>query len=62
MADKINGKTPVCQRDINMKSKQIIYNEINKYVVELLNYFSKQDPVETYKNIQKYIKKSMKQC
>lgn len=42
---------------INMKSEKIIYNEINKYVVEVLEYFSENEPSETYKNIQKYIKK-----
>lgn len=41
---------------INLKSKSITYNEINTYVVELLKYLSKENPVDTYKNIQKYIK------
>lgn len=41
---------------INLQAKRITYNEINSYVVELLNYFSKTNPIDTYKNIQKYIK------
>lgn len=42
---------------INLNAKKIIYNDINTYVVELLKYFSKNDPADTYKIIQKYIKK-----
>lgn len=42
---------------INLNSNEIIYNEINKYVVELLDCISKTYPLEFYKNIQKYIKK-----
>lgn len=42
---------------INLKAKKIVYNEINTYVVELLNYLSKTSPAENYKNIQKHIKK-----
>lgn len=41
---------------INLQAKNIIYNEINSYVVELLSYFSKTNPILTYKNIQKTIK------
>lgn len=42
---------------INLKSKEIVYNEINKYVVEVLDYISKNGPEEIYKDIQKQIKK-----
>lgn len=42
---------------INLNSEKIIYNEINTYVVELLKYLSETNPIDNYKNIQKYIKK-----
>ncbi len=41
---------------INLKAKNIIYNEINAYVVELLKYLSKNKPIDIYINIQKCIK------
>ena len=51
--DLFGGGSTVC---INFNSNNIIYNEINPYVVELLKYLSKNNPVTTYKDIQKYIK------
>ncbi len=41
---------------INIQAPKIIYNDVNKYVVELLKYLSSTNPIETYQNIQKYIK------
>lgn len=42
---------------LNIDSKKVVYNEINYYVVELLKYLSENHPTQTYKKIQKMIKK-----
>lgn len=42
---------------LNLKAPKIVYNEINKFVVEVLEYFSKNKPTEVYKELQKFIKK-----
>ena len=42
---------------INLQAKNIVYNDINKFVAELLGYLAKNYPSDTYRNIQKYIKK-----
>lgn len=42
---------------INIKAKQIIYNDINFYVVNLLKYLANTNPFDIYVKIQKLIKK-----
>jgi len=42
---------------LNLNANKIIYNEINSYVVDLLNYLSKNHPADIYKNIKKVTRK-----
>lgn len=42
---------------LNVDADKIVYNDINKFVVDLLRYLSKNHPYETYKKIIRYQKK-----
>ena len=42
---------------LNVNAKNIVYNEINTYVVDLLNYLANTKPYDVYTKIQKEIKK-----
>lgn len=42
---------------INIECKRLVYNDINMYITELLEYLSKNHPAEVYNDIQKMIKK-----
>lgn len=42
---------------ININTNNLIYNDINNYVKDLLEYLSKNEPFALYQSIQKHIKK-----
>ncbi len=42
---------------LNSNARAVVYNDINPYVVSLLQFLSKTHPTDVYKQINKYIKK-----